>query len=516
MRKILIGILVIGLFFGGTLWALEALWPGNPMADKRPALAELPPLKPATQASSIVAPVAVALNAIRDNLDAAVPRDLTGKRENPLAEVFGKTDIGWTISRGPLSVSGHTEGVNIVAPLNGSLRVTGQIANAAGGLTGALAGIMGPDLGRGIQNLTTRVLDQRADIRGNMTVLARPTLQPNWRIEPNLTGQVTIAESGLTIAGIKLNAGSEVKPLLDQTLNEQMAVLQNVLRNDPRLEQTARREWAKMCRSIQIGGLDANAPKLWLELKPTHAFAAQPRIVPDWAILTIGVQAETRIVANETKPNCPFPSRLEIVPPIAQGKVAIAVPIDVPLAELSRILDGQLKNKVFPNAGSGSSAEITVLQAQLAASGDRLLISLRVKARETKSWFGFGGEATVHIWGRPSLDRAQQILRLADIALDVESEAAFGLMGAAARAAIPYVQAEIADKAVFDFKPFAASARQSIEAALAGFQNQRDGVRAETALTGLRLAGIEFDSNTLRVVAEAEGTARALVTALPR
>jgi hypothetical protein len=32
----------------------------------------------------------------------------------------------------------------------------------------------------------------------------------------------------------------------------------------------------------------------------------------------------------------------------------------------------------------------------------------------------------------------------------------------------------------------------------------------------LRLTGIAFDSNTLRVIAEAEGTAKVAVTSLPR
>ena len=93
----------------------------------------------------------------------------------------------------------------------------------------------------------------------------------------------------------------------------------------------------------------------------------------------------------------------------------------------------------------------------------------------------------------------------------MQSEAAFGLLGAAARAAIPYLQKALAENAVIDLKPFAASAQQSIDAALAEFQKPVDGVEVEAAVTGLRLIGIEFNSTTLRVVAEAEGTARALV-----
>ena len=49
---------------------------------------------------------------------------------------------------------------------------------------------------------------------------------------------------------------------------------------------------------------------------------------------------------------------------------------------------------------------------------------------------------------------------------------------------------------------------------VAEFQKQADGVKAETAVTGLRLVDIEFDSRTLRVIAEADGTARAQITKL--
>ncbi|MEN3379059.1 MAG: hypothetical protein V7604_4414, partial [Hyphomicrobiales bacterium] len=42
---------------------------------------------------------------------------------------------------------------------------------------------------------------------------------------------------------------------------------------------------------------------------------------------------------------------------------------------------------------------VTIQSATVAPSGDRLLISLRVKAREKKSWFGLGADAMVHVWG---------------------------------------------------------------------------------------------------------------------
>ena len=152
------------------------------------------------------------------------------------------------------------------------------------------------------------------------------------------------------------------------------------------------------------------------------------------------------------------------------------MPIDVPFTEINKIVEAQFAGRTFPEDGSGS-VDVTVKRASVAASGDRLLISLLVNAKEKKSFFGFGGEATVHIWGKPLLDQAQQTLRLGNIQLAVESEAAFGLLGAAARAVMPHLQQALADKATIDLKPFATNAQKKIAAAIADFQKNEDGVR---------------------------------------
>ena len=267
-----------------------------------------------------------------------------------------------------------------------------------------------------------------------------------------------------------------------------------------------------MCRSIPLGGGKTGLPQLYLEMRPVRAAAAQPQVDARNVTLTVGVQAETRIVPTATKPTCPFPAQLELVPPMDNGKLAVGVPIDVPFTDINKILEAQLKGHHYPE-DKNAAVDVEVRRASLAAAGDRLLIALHVKAREKKSWFGFGGEADVLIWGKPVLDQKNQILRLTDISLAVESQTA--LLGAAARAAVPYLEQALADKAVIDLKPFAADAKKKVDAALAEFQKNDDGVRIDAGVQDLRLTGIAFDQTTLRVIAEADGTAKVSVTRLP-
>jgi hypothetical protein len=512
LRTILIGAAIILASFLGATVGMQLL-SGGVGTVTPPALVEMPPLKPMSRTSVVVTPTTITLSAIRDALDAQAPRNLSGKRDNPVSQLLSNADIGWTIARGPLTVTGRPDAMAVATPLNGTLHVTGQIAAQVGNIGGALGGIVNRNLGQDLQNLTGKTLDQHADIRGNVTLLSRPALTANWRIEPNLTAQVALADGAVSIAGVKLGISNEVKPMLDRQVNEQVAALAARLRADPFLEQVARREWAKMCRSISLGAAGAGLPDLWLEILPTRAFAGQPRIDANALTLVIGVQAETRVVPGETKPDCPFPANLELVPQTEQGRVGIAVPIDVPFTEVNRLLGLQLNGKTLPRDGKGPY-EALIRSASVAPSGDRLLISLRVKAREKASWFGLGAEADVHVWGRPSLDRETQTLRLNDITLDVDSESAFGLLGAAARAAIPYLKDAIAEYAVIDLKPFATNARRSIERAVSEFRASGAGVQAEVSVTDLHLVGIDFDSKTLRVIAEASGSANVAVSSL--
>ena len=514
LKTILLAIAVVAVSFFVSLKTMDWLSPRGTVAA--PALAQLPPLPPAPRIASIIAPVAVALSAIRDAADRGAPRSFAGKADNPVSQILQNADIGWTASRGPITATGAQDVLSLATPLTGILNVTGSLTSKATGAVGdALGGLLGGNVAKQLGSVNIKALNASAEIKGNVTFTSRPKLAASWHIEPNLAAQVTLGDTSLSVAGARVNVPAQVKPLIDKTVADQVAAAETRIRNDPGFEKNARAQWAKLCRSIPLQGAGAasSLPALWLELRPLAAIAAQPRVDASAVTLTFGIEGETRITPVQTKPDCPFPARIIIVPPTSGG-VNIGVPIDVPFTDINKIVEAQFAGRTFPEDGSGS-VDVTVKRASVAASGDRLLISLLVNAKEKKSFLGFGGEATVHIWGKPVLDQAQQTLRLTNIELAVESEAAFGLLGAAARAAMPHLQKALADKATVDLKPFATNAQKKIAAAIADFQKNEDGVRVAAEITSLRLADIAFDSRTLRVIAVAEGAINVYVTTLP-
>ena len=516
VRTIILGaVVLIGSFAGATL-AINALWPpAAPQAQV--SLTPVPPLQPLTGNSTILAPTAISLAAIAQALETQAPKNLSGTPQNPLSQFLSDAQFKFTVARGPLNVAGQAGALVVTTPLTGTFEALGTLTGAAGSgvsaVGGALGNIIGGNVGQQVENLAGKAFDQHTNIQGTVTTAARPTIAANWRLAPNLSAQVNVVDVVLPIGGLKLSVGNAVKPVLDKLVHDQTDTLEAHMRNDPFIETAARTEWAKLCRAVPLGAGGQGMPNLFLEIRPMRAIAAQPRIDGKAVTLLVGLQAQTRIVPSETKPNCPFPQQLDIVPQANEGTLSIAVPIDIPFTELSRLLEAQVAGKTFPEDGSGSFAT-TIKHANIAASGDRLLISLLVNVRKRGLFSFFGADAAVYMWGRPVLDTQNQILRFTDVTLDVQSNAAFGLLGAAAQAAAPLLQKTLAEQAVIDLKPFAADAKQRIGTAIGALAAQSPGLAANVTVDDLRLAGIAYDDKTLRVIANANGTVNVAISSL--
>jgi hypothetical protein len=508
-RQILLAVLAVALLGGGALWALDAYLPFGLSELRQPQLAETPPLKPLAPASTIVIPITIPLAALSTSLDAATPRSFSGKRENPMFMPFGKTDINWRINRGPLVVAGRPEGLTLSTTLSGTLHITDQAKSRRAEATASA----GTDLQRWVQDLIADALEQRGDIRASARLTAQPALLPVWRVDPKLRGQISIPEGGLRIAGVAVEVTEEVKAAIDTAVSEELKRMQARLRAHPLMEQIARREWAKMCGSISLAGVAAGNRNLHLELRPVRLLASQPVIDATSVRLTVGAEAQARVIAAPNTPNCAFPPRLEIIEPLQEGRFSVVAPIELPFAEINQLLNQQLRNRTLPE--QAVAGQITVHRVRVLPSGERLLITLRVTAREQASWLGLGATATVYLSAKPELDRVQQVLRLSEMSIDVQSRAGFGLFGAAARAALLYFADSIEQNAVIDLKPFMAEARTGIEAAMARFDRAGDGISADFAVTNLRIVGVEFDSRILRLMAEAEGRAKVTMSKLP-
>ena len=219
LKTILIGIAVVAVSFLASLKAMDWLSPSGTV--RAPVLVELPPLPPAPRSSSIIAPVSITLAAIRDAADRGAPRTFAGKADNPVSQILQNADIGWTASRGPITATGAQDVLSLATPLTGTLNVTGSLsAKATGAVGDALGGLLGGDLGKKIGSVNIKNLNASAEIKGNVSITARPKLAAAWRIEPNLAAQVNLGDTSLSVAGARVNVPAQVKPLIDKTVTD--------------------------------------------------------------------------------------------------------------------------------------------------------------------------------------------------------------------------------------------------------------------------------------------------------
>ena len=278
LKTILIAVAVIAVSFFVSLKAMDWLSPRG--GGKAPVLAELPPLPPATRNLARA-------GAGFDRADGD-PRRRRARHRAHLrrqgrksgladpAECRHRLDRLARADRG----GGAQDALSLTTPLTGTLNVTGSLSSkATGAVNDAIGGLLGANAAKQIGGINIKNLNVSGEIRGNVVVTSRPRLAANWRIEPNLAAQVNLGDTSLNAAGARINVPAQVKPVIDKQVAEQLAAAQARMKNDPTFEQNARQQWAKACRSIPLQGTSASGlPPLWLELKPTRAIAAQPRI----------------------------------------------------------------------------------------------------------------------------------------------------------------------------------------------------------------------------------------------
>lgn len=505
MRRFLIGLVTVVILGAGGLYGWST-WRRAHLPDRRPQTEAIRPLEPVTRGSTIVLPVAVTLNAIQDAVNKVVPRNFAGSQANPLPTLLKDSKIDFSVDRGDVAVSAKDGALVLAAPLTGSFHIVGR---PGGAIAQGLGNLLGGHIGQQIEQFA---VDQTANIHGLAAAQARPQITPQWRIVPNITPQVALGDVSLPIAGARVSLTGVLQPQLNRLVAGMGAQLEQRLAQDPRLKAFATEAWQRACRSFPLPSV-AGGPTLYAEVRPTGAVAAQPRIDGEAVHLVLGLQAQTRVTATQSTPSCPFPETLSIVPAPEAGQIALALPIDVPFTDINTLLTKQLIGKTFPEDGSGPVA-VTVKAVKVTPSLGRLLVALDFVAKERR-FLGLEATGTAYVWGKPALDAAAQMVRLADVQVDVDSADALGLIGIAASAAGPYLEQLVAEKAVIDLKPFATDARQRIEEALKRVEGERPDLKLDLQIKALTLAEIAFDANVLRIVTEAEGTIRLGVSALP-
>jgi Domain of unknown function (DUF4403) len=109
------GACIVAIGFMAARVAFSLLAPPDSGLPEAIAIMQPPPaLQPVTHTSRVVAPVAVALTAIARAVDADTPREFSGTNDNPVTQLLRQAEIGLTVTRGTMSVSGQSNTLSII------------------------------------------------------------------------------------------------------------------------------------------------------------------------------------------------------------------------------------------------------------------------------------------------------------------------------------------------------------------------------------------------------------------
>src|SRR5215469_3359591 len=130
IRTILLGLLAVVVAAAGAALITGVFSPRT--ESTRPALAALPALQPLAGTSTVLAPTAIALTAIRDALEAQAPRNLSGKPQNPMSQLLANAQLSFSVTRGPFVIANRSDTLTITTPLNGTFEALGTVTSGVG------------------------------------------------------------------------------------------------------------------------------------------------------------------------------------------------------------------------------------------------------------------------------------------------------------------------------------------------------------------------------------------------
>ncbi len=476
MRRLILVIFVLGVILAVGVFLSENVSRYN---AKRPApkTRALEPL--AEHLSRATIPVSVPIAAVGEALERKTPRQESGSRKNSLGRPFAQTELIWDLNRSHLQVSGRSGALNIATELSGEAHVTGAIQ-------------------------LTRKFDfsTSGDVLASVSLAASPTLEMNWRVSPNLSEtKIDIQKANIPIKRIgNLDVGEDILPGVRITADKLRTQLnQSVARSDF-FEQAARKGWKRLCGSTPLG----EDSKFWLETRPVVARAAQIRIGRKDINTTIGVEVKTRILAEKTQPECPFPQTLLLEKP-KPGGFEIVMPAIIDYETLERTLAEEVVGKSL-----GNNISIVIKGISIRPYAKMLLLETTV-AVEANYLSGTATKGTLYVIAEPKLDAKAQTITLENVRLDIDSQNV--LFSMAGKAAEPLLLEAVSKRLPFDLGPKLEELRDEAEKAISALSSKNVSVTGK--VRQVRITRLDVGPEHLRLVLTAESRVRARVQAIP-
>lgn len=260
------------------------------------------------------------------------------------------------------------------------------------------------------------MLKTEAHVGGRADLVAAPTLEANWQVDPHVSGRMTLDNSRIHLGPLDTNlaaiwndnADLLSKPLF-RLINKKIA---DGLHEGPQVAKL----WNNAFTPIRV----SENPAAWLVLRPEHIRIGTPTTANNALQLSLGLDVRAELVASETIPAVQgraLPSPL----PLKGGvnRFSVAVPVVLPYDKASQIaLDTMVKSPL--RVGSHS---LNITKLAIMPSGQDVVVKAAFCI--THNWDpadALEGCGVGYLRGVPTFDAATNKIRINSLRYDLLTE----------------------------------------------------------------------------------------------
>lgn len=334
------------------------------------------------------------------------------------------------------------------------------------------------------------------DIDGIVTVLAAPTLTPNWTIKPNASININITNAEIKVVGNKI---ASVRGLVEKKINEEkkdiLQDMNNLLSRSQLIKEPVAKLWEKGFITQRLDS-DESA---WLVITPTKVISSPITFHNGTIDIGVGISASTKILHQIEVPDNPITELplLDITSTITPG-----VNLNLPIAINYKLLNDAFKRNIESLKIESDGYEIVLNDVEIEANGDKLVAIIEVTGKS--NWWE-KTTATVNVLGRPHLDADRNELSVVELEFDARSKDI--LVNSAAWLLKPIILEKLSEALYVDLSEVE---REVVKKASKELESLNDKIPSEVALQAnieaFKLTDLRLTPDVMYLVVGATGS----------
>jgi hypothetical protein len=318
---------------------------------------------------------------------------------------------------------------------------------------------------------------------------AKPTINPDWSLSVDATGQYQIDDAALRLPFAPNVSVGDVSSVLQGPLGEMMDKINQETARSAKLKTAAEAAWSGLGQPIQV----SVSPPVWLMVHPTRILTEQPAVTDQGIDLGVAMVARPELLVGDMPaPEDPGPlPNLTLVDQIPQ-QFAVYLPVKLTWDDANEMATQELVGHPV-NAGGGVT--VTVDKISIFNNGDELGVKIAFRSRSISG--------TLYLLGKPVYDLADGYIAIENLHMDISTQNV--LVQLAAWLTHQTLIDDLEARLRFNVKSQVEARRADLDRAIGGVQiNPRLSLKGQ--VTGLAPSAIYLTRDGMQVNVVAVGT----------